>query len=169
MHGSNQVVRAAVGRLARPVTAPPPRNLFPIYGELMDADERGDAVALAGLGWTLFAMASADRQAHHEAADLLNELRTAARAAIAGAGSPASLALLQHVLAKHGWLPPPDATPLQMVAEPPRFPCERHYDTCLLSCSLARKAVASAEASCAASVLPAAESASLTNVSACAS
>jgi hypothetical protein len=47
---------------------------------------------------------------------LLSELCAAARATVAGQGSPASLALLREVLAKHGWLPPPGATPLQMLA-----------------------------------------------------
>lgn len=100
-----------------------PKDLFALYGELIDADDQGDALALARLGWTLFTAASTAQQAHHEAADWLNELRTAARAAIAGEGSPASLALLRHVLAKHGWLPPLDATPLQVLAEPPCHLC----------------------------------------------
>jgi hypothetical protein len=85
---------------------------------LIEADDRGDAVALARLGWVLFAMADTTQQAHREAVDLLAELRAGARAAAAGDGSPASLALLRHVLAKHGWLPPPDKTPLQVLAAP---------------------------------------------------
>jgi len=100
-----------------------PKDLFALYGELIDADDQGDVATLARLGWILFTTASAAQQAHHEAADRLNELRTAARAAIAGDGSPASLALLRHVLAKHGWLPPLDATPLQVLAEPPCHIC----------------------------------------------
>lgn len=75
-------------------------------------------MTLARLGWDLFTMASAAQQAHCEAVGLLAELRAAARAATAGEGSPASLALLRHVLARHGWLPPPDATPLQVLATP---------------------------------------------------
>jgi hypothetical protein len=121
MRGSDRVACAAAGGPGELASAP--KGLFVIYGALMDADDRGDAAALARLGWTLFAMASADQRAYHEAVDLLNELRTAARAATAGAGSPASLALLRRVLARHGWLPPPGATPLQMLAEPARGLC----------------------------------------------
>lgn len=88
-----------------------------LYRALIDADDRGDAVALARLGWALFTMASTAQQAHREAVDVLHELRTAARAATVGGGSPASLAPLRHVLARRGWLPPCGATPLQVLAE----------------------------------------------------
>ena len=143
-----------------------PMDLFALYGELIDADDQGDAPALARLGWNLFALVSAAEQAHHAASDRLNELRTAARATAAGDGSPASLALLRHVLARHGWLPPPDATPLQVLAEPPSHSCARCYESCLASCSLARTMAASADAASAASASPWAECASLTSVSA---
>lgn len=93
-------------------------DLSALYPALLDADDRGDTQALARIGWILFGMASSSQQAHCEAAGLLEELRHAARVAAAGAGSPASLALLRRVLAKHGWLPPPDATPLQVLAAP---------------------------------------------------
>ncbi len=96
-----------------------PEELSALYKALISADDRGDAEALARLGWVLFTLASAAHQGHREAVGLLGELRTAARAATASDGSPASLALLRHVLAKHGWLPPPDATPLQVLAAPP--------------------------------------------------
>jgi hypothetical protein len=95
-----------------------PEELCDLYQALMDADDRADPETLARLGWTLFTMASAAQQAHREAAGLLGELSTAARAAIAGDGSPASLAPLRHVLARRGWLPPRDATPLQVLAAP---------------------------------------------------
>ena len=95
-----------------------PEELSELYQALMDADDRGDPEALARLGWVLFTMASVAQQAHRESAGLLGELRTAARAAIAGDGSPASLAPLRHVLASRGWLPPRDATPLQVLAAP---------------------------------------------------
>jgi hypothetical protein len=95
-----------------------PAELSELYCSLVDADERNDAVALARIGWLLFATASAAQQAHHDSADLLSELRAAARATAAGQGSPASLAPLRHVLANHGWLPPAGATPLQMLAAP---------------------------------------------------
>ena len=93
-------------------------ELSELYQALMDADDRGDPEALARLGWVLFSVASVAQQAHGEATGLLGELRTAARAVIAGQGSPASLALLHHVLARRGWLPPRDATPLQVLAAP---------------------------------------------------
>jgi hypothetical protein len=95
-----------------------PEELSELYQSLMDADDRGDPEALARLGWNLFTMANAAQQARRESADLLGELRTAARAAIAGEGSPASLAPLRDVLARRGWLPPRDATPLQVLAAP---------------------------------------------------
>lgn len=95
-----------------------PEELSELYQALMDADDRGDPEALARLGWVLFSMASVAQQAHRESAGLLGELRTAARAVIAGEGSPASLAPLRHILASHGWLPPRGATPLQVLAAP---------------------------------------------------
>lgn len=95
-------------------------DLSALYPALMDADDRSDSQALARIGWMLFAMASASQQAHDEAIGLLEELRLAARVATAGEGSPASLALLRRVLGRHGWLPPPGATPLQVLAEPAR-------------------------------------------------
>lgn len=95
-------------------------DLRTLYPALLDADDRGDAQALARIGWTLFGTASATQQAYHETAGLLEELRLAARVATAGAGSPASLALLRKVLCRHGWMPPRDATPLQVLAAPSR-------------------------------------------------
>ncbi len=95
-----------------------PEELSELYQALMDADDRGDPEALARLGWVLFTMASGAQQAHRETAGLLRELRTAARAVIAGDGSPASMAPLRHVLTRRGWLPPRDATPLQVLAAP---------------------------------------------------
>jgi hypothetical protein len=97
-----------------------PEELSALYRTLIDADDREDAAALARLGWVLFAKASSAQHAHREAVGLLTELRTAARAATAGDGSPASLAPLRHVLATHGWLPPREATPLQVLAAPSR-------------------------------------------------
>jgi hypothetical protein len=94
-------------------------NLAVLYRVLLDADSRGDAAALARIGWLLFSLASTAQQAQRDSADLMNELRAAARAAVAGQGSPASIALLHHVLARHGWLPPPGLTPLQLLAAPP--------------------------------------------------
>lgn len=96
----------------------PDDRLLALYRALLDADDQSDAQALASLGWQLFALASAAQQANREAAGLLDELCAGARAAVAGSGSPASLALLSHVLAKHGWLPKPGATPLQVLAAP---------------------------------------------------
>ena len=95
-----------------------PGQLSEFYRAIMEADDRGDAITLAWLGWALFTMASTAEEAHREALGLLGELRTAARAATAGHGSPASMAPLRHVLARHGWLPPHDATPLQALAAP---------------------------------------------------
>lgn len=100
-----------------------PEELSALYRTLIDADDRGDATALARLGWALFTKASAAQHAHREAIGLLTELRTAARTATAGDGSPASLAPLRHVLAIHGWLPPRDATQLQVLAAPPGGAC----------------------------------------------
>jgi hypothetical protein len=111
-------VRADWGHSENQTVTASPDELLELYRVLLDADDRGDTVQLARLGWTLFTMASAAQQAHCDAVDLLGELRTAARAAIAGEGSPAALALLRHVLARHGWLPPRDATPLQILASP---------------------------------------------------
>jgi len=95
----------------------PDDRLLALYRALLDADDQRDAPALASLGWQLFALASAAQQENREAVVLLDELCAAARAAVAGAGSPASLALLTHVLARHGWLPKPGASPLQTLAE----------------------------------------------------
>jgi hypothetical protein len=97
-----------------------PADLASLYGRLLEADDRGDAVTLARLCWALLTVADAAQQAERETAGLLAELRAAAGAAAAGAGdgNPASLALLRHVLAKHGWLPPLGATPLQVLAAP---------------------------------------------------
>jgi hypothetical protein len=89
-----------------------------LYRSLIDADDRSDVAVLARLGWVLFTMASATQESHREAVGLLGELRTAARAAIAGEGNAASLAPLHHVLSEHGWLPVRDSTPLQMLAAP---------------------------------------------------
>jgi hypothetical protein len=114
-----------------------PEELPEFYRALMEADDRGDAMALARLGWALYTMASVAEQAHREALGLLGELRTAARAATAGHGSPASMAPLRHVLARHGWLPPHDATPLQALAAPACAYCssldDRHESVALLS------------------------------------
>jgi hypothetical protein len=95
-----------------------------LYYALLSADDEEDTAALARLGWILIGAAAESRQAEHEMAALLGELRAAAGAALAGAGSPASLALLRHVLAKQASLPPADNTPLQVVAAPrtPRRP-----------------------------------------------
>jgi hypothetical protein len=89
-----------------------------VYVDLIDADDQGDVQALARVAWDLFTLASEAHQAHREAVVVLDELCTAARAAAAGKGSPASLALLRIVLARRGWLPPPSATPLQVLASP---------------------------------------------------
>jgi hypothetical protein len=77
-------------------------ELSAAFGKLIEADDRGDAITLARLGWTLFIMAGTAQQAHREAVDRLDDLLTAARAATAGEGSPASLAPLHHALIKHG-------------------------------------------------------------------
>lgn len=105
---------------ARRVSYPDPQRreeLSTVFGKLIDADDRGDATALARLGWALFIMAGTAQQAQREAADLVQDLLTAASAATAGEGSPASLAPLRHLLARHGWLPPHGATPLQILAD----------------------------------------------------
>jgi hypothetical protein len=96
-----------------------PKDLCGLYSALVDADDQEDTQALARLGWALFTKASTAHEAHYEAVGLLTELRTAARAVVAGEGSPASLGLLRAVLANYGWLPPSDATPLQVLATPP--------------------------------------------------
>ena len=96
----------------------PDDRLPVLYRALLDADDQRDAPALACLGWQLFALVSAMQEANREAAVVLDEVCAAARAAVAGMGSPASLALLTHVLARHGWRPKPGATPLQALAEP---------------------------------------------------
>jgi hypothetical protein len=87
-----------------------------LFCALVDADDQGDPLALAQVGWVLFAIAVEAQHAHCEAVRMLGELRAAAAAAAADSASPGSLALLRHVLAKHGWLPPPTATPLQALA-----------------------------------------------------
>jgi hypothetical protein len=96
-----------------------PKDLCGLYSALVDADDQEDTQALTRLGWVLFSEASTAQDAHHEAVGLLTELRAAACAVIAGEGSPASLSLLREVLATRGWLPPPNATPLQVLAAPP--------------------------------------------------
>jgi hypothetical protein len=93
-------------------------DLRAVYPALLDADDRSNAEALARLCWILFGMAGSAQQAHREAICLLEELRVAARVVAAGEGSPASVALLRRVLARHGQLPPPGATPLQVLAAP---------------------------------------------------
>ena len=97
-----------------------PEVLSGLYRALIEADDRGDAVELARTGWHLLALTSEAQDARREALDLLNELRAAARAAAVGQGSPGSIALLRHVLARHGWLPPPGSTPLHILAAPSR-------------------------------------------------
>jgi len=97
-----------------------PEELATLYAALVDADERADTQVLARVGWGLYAAGSAAQHAHREAVALLYELRAAACAVAAGDGSTGSLALLRHVLAAHGWLPPANATPLQVLAAPPR-------------------------------------------------
>ncbi|HEY6309500.1 MAG TPA: hypothetical protein VIY52_01645 [Streptosporangiaceae bacterium] len=96
-----------------------PKDLCGLYSALVDADDQEDTQALARLGWALFTKVSTAQEAHHEAVGLLTELRAAASAVVAGKGSPASLGLLRDVLAKRGWLPPPNATPLQVLATSP--------------------------------------------------
>jgi hypothetical protein len=96
-----------------------PKDLCGLYSTLVDADEQGNTQALARLGWVLFTMVSTAQEARYDAVGLLTELQAAACAVVAGQGSPASLGLLRNVLAKHGWLPAPDATPLQVLATPP--------------------------------------------------
>ena len=120
MPRSDRAVRADWGDSETQNVTASPDELLELYRMLLDADDRGEVAELARLGWTLFTIASSAQQAHREAVELLVELKTAARAAIAGEGSPAALALLRHVLARHGWLPPRDATPLQILAAPAR-------------------------------------------------
>lgn len=93
-----------------------PEDLLDLYRALAEADDLNDAVALARIGWQFYSMVCAAHKARSEAAGLVSELCAAARATVAGHGSPASLALLREVLAR--WLPPPGATPLQMIAAP---------------------------------------------------
>lgn len=109
----------ADGSRPRPGT-PIPRapDTVALYCALVEADERGDAPGLARLAWVLFALASNAEEVNGSVLTVLTELTTAARVAIAGDGSVASLALLRHVLAKRGWLPPRDASPLQVLAAP---------------------------------------------------
>jgi hypothetical protein len=94
-----------------------PESLCGLYSALVEADDQGDALALARLGWVLFTKAGEAEQAQDEAAGRLAELRAAA-CAVAADGSAGSLGLLRHVLAKHGWLPPPGVTALQALAAP---------------------------------------------------
>ena len=94
-------------------------NCTALFCALIEADDQGDPLALARLGWALFAIAVEAQYAHCEALGMLDEVRAAAAAVSAGSASPGSLALLRHVLAKHGWLPPPSATPLQVLASSP--------------------------------------------------
>jgi hypothetical protein len=89
-----------------------------LYSALVEAEDRGDTQVLARLSWVLFAEVSMVRQANQEAVSALAELRAATRAAVADNSSPASLAILRHVLAGRGWVPPPHASPLQMLAAP---------------------------------------------------
>jgi hypothetical protein len=110
---------AVPGNLSRLAIATPD-DLSALYRALVDADDRQNALALARLGWVLFTVAITAEEAHRKTAGLLAELQAAASAAYAGAGSPASLELLRHVLARHGWLPEPGKTPLQVFATPPR-------------------------------------------------
>ena len=77
-------------------------------------------MALAGLGWALFAIASSALEDRRETVASLDELRAAARATVAAEGTTPAVALLRHVLAKRGWLPPPGSTPLQALAAPSR-------------------------------------------------
>jgi len=97
-----------------------------LYRALIDADDRNDPAELARIGWQLFSKACIAQQSHLEVTDLLSELRSAARAVIAGQGSPGSVALLRYVLARNGWLPPAGATPLQVLAAP-AVPSRRVY------------------------------------------
>jgi hypothetical protein len=104
------------------LTAVSAEDLLVLYGALMEADDHSDVPSLVRLGWHSFSMICSAQYAHSEAVGMLSELCAAARATVAGQGSPASLALLRAVLAKHGWLPPPGATPLQVIAAPaPEF------------------------------------------------
>lgn len=91
-------------------------RLVTLYPALVNADDRADAPALAALGWELFGIASMAQQAHLEAGAQATELCVAARVVTVGRGSPASLDLLRTVLARYGWLPRADATPLQVLA-----------------------------------------------------
>jgi len=78
---------------------------------LVDADDRNDALALARLGWILFDMLCRAQQAKSDATDMLDELTAAARAVVAGDGSPASVGQVRDVLARHGWLRQPVPVP----------------------------------------------------------
>jgi len=91
-------------------------DLYALYPALVDADERADALALARLGWQMFAMISEILLTHSEVSGQLSELRLAARVAAAGEGSPAALALLREVLARNGLLPAVGSTPLQVLS-----------------------------------------------------
>jgi hypothetical protein len=102
-----------------------PKSLCGLYSALVEADDQDDAQALARLGWALFTKAGEAEQAQDEAVGLLAELRAAA-CAVAADRSAGSLGLLRHVLAKHGWLPRPDATSLQALAAPSSSPRPGH-------------------------------------------
>jgi hypothetical protein len=113
-------VGLTVNRLDPDSGSPVPPALDPaaLYSALVEADDQGDAPGLARLAWALFALASKAEEVNGSVLEALTELTAAARAAIVGDGSVASLALLRHVLAKRGWLPPRDASPLQVLAAP---------------------------------------------------
>jgi hypothetical protein len=98
-----------------------------LYQLLMDADDRSDPAALARVGWEMFSMICVAQQAHAAAVGHLSELCRAASAAVAGEGSPGSIALLRDVLARNGWLPPPGATPLQVLAAPATLSPSRRF------------------------------------------
>jgi hypothetical protein len=74
---------------------------------LVEADDRGDALALARLGWVFFDLLCRAQQAKSEAVDMLEELTAAARAVVAGDGSQATVGRVRDVLAGHGWLRQP--------------------------------------------------------------
>ena len=94
-------------------------DLAPLNRALIQAEDRGDPVALAGLGWALFEIAGSALEDHRKAVASLVELRAAARAAVAAGDTSPAVTLLRHVLAKRGWLPPPGSTPLQALTAPP--------------------------------------------------
>ncbi len=108
------------GSKSAELASPVPDELATSYRSLLDAADRNDNATLTRTARDLFTAANVARETRRETADLLAELRAAAQAAAAGHGSPASLGLLRHVLARHGWLPPAGATPLQVLAAQPR-------------------------------------------------